>query len=98
MEVVKKMDRVILHCDLNGFYASGEFADEETRKPMVGGDAKARISRQNEAAKIRHCNGGTLYQVRKMSDLLVLPPIMHLCALQSNKPFMCVTALCGKSD
>ena len=93
MEVVKKMDRVILHCDLNGFYASVESLslDEETRKkPMVvGGDAKSRhgiVLAKNEAAKkYGIVTAETLYQARKKCpDLLVLPPHHALYAHYSK--------------
>lgn len=93
MEVVKKMNRVILHCDLNGFYASVESLslDEETRKkPMVvGGDAKSRhgiVLAKNEAAKkYGIVTAETLYQARKKCpDLLVLPPHHALYAHYSK--------------
>lgn len=81
------MDRVILHCDLNGFYASVESLslDEETKKRpvVVGGDAQSRhgiVLAKNEAAKkYGIVTAETLYQAqKKCPELLILPPHHNL--------------------
>ena len=76
------MDRTILHCDCNGFYASVECAlrPELRNVPMaVGGDRESRhgiILAKNELAKkydIRTAE--TIYQaLKKCPELVVVPP------------------------
>ena len=76
------MDRVILHCDMNSFYASIELLDhpEYRNVPMaVSGDPASRhgiILAKNEPAKkygIRTAE--TVWQAkRKCPNLVLLPP------------------------
>ena len=76
------MDRIILHCDCNGFYASVELmAHPQLRdKPMaVGGSEKLRhgiILAKNEIAKRYGVKTAeTIWQAkRKCPDLVLLPP------------------------
>lgn len=76
------MDRTILHCDMNGFYASVELLDypQLADKPMaVCGDPKNRhgiILAKNEIAKsFGVVTAETLWQARKKCpDLRVVPP------------------------
>lgn len=79
------MERTILHCDLNAFYASVEclFRPELKQVPMaVGGDAQSRrgiILAKNELAK--RCGVVTaenIWQARqKCPELVVVPPQHH---------------------
>ena len=79
------MERTILHCDLNNFYASVECRDrpELARVPVVvGGDARTRhgiVLAKNELAKgygIRTAE--TLWQAyQKCPSLVVVPPRME---------------------
>lgn len=80
------MDRILLHCDLNSFYASVELlALPELRssgKPVaVCGDPAARhgiILAKNEAAKVFGVNTAeTVWQARKKCPNLVLLPSHH---------------------
>ena len=76
------MDRVILHCDMNGFFASVELLDypQLKDKPMaVGGSPENRhgiILAKNEIAKkYGVVTAETLWQARKKCpDLQVVPP------------------------
>lgn len=76
------MDRVILHCDLNGFYASVECRSNPTLRqvPMaVGGDAASRhgiILAKNELAKACGVKTAeTIWQAKqKCPDLVIVPP------------------------
>ncbi len=76
------MDRTILHCDCNGFYASVECALDPQLKnvPMaVGGSAEDRhgiILAKNELAKKYNIKTAeTLWQARrKCPDLVIVPP------------------------
>ncbi len=77
------MDRVILHCDLNSFYASVELLSlprlRESGKPVaVCGDPKSRhgvILAKNEAAKAFGVKTAeTVWQARKKCPELVLLP------------------------
>lgn len=76
------MDRTILHCDLNGFYASVECVlNPELRNvPMaVGGDEESRhgiILAKNELAKKFNIQTAeTIWQAKKKCpDLVVVPP------------------------
>ncbi len=78
-------DRVILHCDLNGFYASVEALShpELKDKPMaVGGSPENRhgvILAKNELAKKQGVlTGEAIWQaMRKCPDLCVVPPNHH---------------------
>jgi len=76
------MDRTILHCDLNSFFASVELLDRPDLwdKPVaVAGDPDARhgiILAKNEAAKAYQIKTAeTVWQARrKCPDLVLLPP------------------------
>lgn len=76
------MDRVILHCDMNGFYASVELLDRPdlADKPMaVCGDPESRhgiILAKNELAKgFGVVTAETIWQARKKCpDLQLVPP------------------------
>ena len=78
------MDRVILHCDLNSFYASVELLDhpELKDKPVaVCGDPESRhgiILAKNERAKgYRVQTAETVWQARRKCPNLVLLPAHH---------------------
>lgn len=78
------MDRVILHCDMNSFFASVELLErpELRDKPVaVCGDPGARhgiILAKNEAAKrYRIQTAETIWQARKKCPELVLLPAHH---------------------
>ena len=87
------MDRTILHCDLNGFYASVEcIGRPELRAvPMaVGGDPESRhgiILAKNELAKRRGVvTAETIWQARrKCPELVVVPPHHDRYAEYSEK-------------
>ncbi len=76
------MDRTILHCDCNGFYASVEclLHPELKNVPMaVGGDIESRhgiILAKNELAKKYHIQTAeTIWQAkRKCPELKIVPP------------------------
>ncbi|MBO5035078.1 MAG: DNA polymerase IV, partial [Oscillospiraceae bacterium] len=77
-------DRVILHCDLNSFYASVELLDypERRDKPVaVCGDPESRhgiILAKNEAAKkFKVQTAETVWQARKKCPDLILLPAHH---------------------
>ncbi len=86
-------DRTILHCDLNGFFASvEELTHPEVKgKPMaVGGDPKSRkgiILAKNELAKkFNVTTGETIWQAkRKCPDLIILPAHRDLYEFYSQK-------------
>lgn len=78
------MDRTILHCDLNGFYASVELRDkpELQDKPVaVCGDPESRhgiILAKNEAAKkFQVKTAETIWQARRKCPDLILLPAHH---------------------
>ncbi len=79
------MERTILHCDLNNFYASVECRDrpELAKVPLVvGGDVKARhgiVLAKNEIAKGYGIQTAeTLWQAyQKCPSLVVVPPRMQ---------------------
>ncbi len=78
------MDRVILHCDCNGFFASVECALNPELKdvPMaVGGDQEARhgiILAKNELAKKYNIQTAeTIYSAKKKCPNLVIVPPRH---------------------
>lgn len=78
------MDRVILHCDLNSFFASVELLDYPhlRDKPVaVCGDPESRhgiILAKNEAAKaFRVQTAETVWQARKKCPNLILLPSHH---------------------
>ena len=76
------MQRVILHCDMNNFYASVEcMLDMSLRgKPVaVGGDVENRhgiiLAKNYEAKKYGIATGEALWQARqKCKDLVIVPP------------------------
>lgn len=75
------MDRTILHCDLNGFYASVEclYQPELKSVPMaVGGNVENRhgiILAKNEIAKgFGIVTAETVWQAKKKCPELVLVP------------------------
>lgn len=78
------MERTILHCDLNGFYASVELRDRPDLwdKPVaVCGDPESRhgiILAKNEAAKrFQVKTAETIWQARKKCPGLILLPAHH---------------------
>ena len=87
------MDKVILHCDLNNFYASVEclLNPDLADVPMaVGGDAKERhglILAKNELAKsCKVLTAEPVWQARKKCpQLLVVLPHYDLYALYSRR-------------
>lgn len=82
IDEVKIMSRVILHCDLNSFFASVELLDKpELRNKCVavGGDEKARqgivLAKNDNAKKYGVTTGETLWTAKmKCPQLIVLPP------------------------
>jgi len=87
------MERTILHCDCNGFYASVECAQKPQLKnvPMaVGGSAEERqgiILAKNELAKKYNIKTAeTIWQAkRKCPDLVIVPPRHNLYEEYSKK-------------
>jgi len=78
------MDRIILHCDLNSFYASVELLDHpelKDRPTAVCGDPESRhgiILAKNEAAKAFGIKTAeTIWQARKKCPDLMLLPAHH---------------------
>ena len=78
------MDRVIFHCDLNGFYASVEclYNPEIREKPVaVCGSVEERhgivLAKNEVAKKFKIKTGEAIWQARqKCPDLVVVPPHM----------------------
>ena len=87
------MDRVILHCDANSYYASVEclYTPEIREKPVaVGGSEEARhgiILTKNALAKARGVKTGeAIWQAReKGPDLVCVPPDFPLYVRFSGK-------------
>ena len=87
------MDRIILHCDLNGFYASVELLSHPDLRevPMaVCGDPASRhgiILAKNEPAKrFGIQTAETIWQAKKKCpDLVLLPPHHDLYRVYSKK-------------
>lgn len=78
------MDRTILHCDMNGFYASCELLDhpELAGSPMaVCGDPESRhgiiLAKNEEAKKYGIKTAETLWQARKKCPQLAVVPPHH---------------------
>ena len=78
------MDRTILHCDLNSFFASVELLDHpelQSQPVAVCGDPEARhgiILAKNEAAKrYKVQTAETIWQARRKCPNLVLLPAHH---------------------
>ena len=76
------MERTILHCDLNGFYASVEalYHPEFRDRPLaVGGNVEDRhgiiLAKNEPAKKYRIMTGETLAEARcKCPELVIIPP------------------------
>ena len=86
------MDRIILHCDLNSFYASVELRDHPDLRGVptaVCGDPSSRhgiILAKNEAAKKYGVQTAeTIWQARKKCPGLVLLPPHHSLYRQVSK-------------
>ena len=86
------MDRIILHCDLNSFYASVELRDHPDLRDVptaVCGDPSSRhgiILAKNEAAKKYGVQTAeTIWQARKKCPGLVLLPPHHSLYRQVSK-------------
>ncbi len=78
------MDRVILHCDLNSFFASVELLDypELRDRPVaVCGDPQSRhgiiLAKNEPAKKFKVQTAETVWQARKKCPQLVLLPAHH---------------------
>ena len=92
-EEVVSVDRIILHCDLNGFYASVELLSHPDLRevPMaVCGDPASRhgiILAKNEPAKrFGIQTAETIWQAKKKCpDLVLLPPHHDLYRVYSKK-------------
>ena len=92
-EEVVSVDRIILHCDLNGFYASVELLSHPDLRevPMaVCGDPASRhgiILAKNEPAKrFGSQTAETIWQAKKKCpDLVLLPPHHDLYRVYSKK-------------
>lgn len=88
-----KDDRTILHCDLNGFFASVEelLHPEVKGKPMaVGGDPKSRkgviLAKNEQAKQFGVSTGETIWQAkRKCPDLIILPSHHDIYEIYSQK-------------
>ena len=77
-------ERVILHCDLNSFFASVELLDKPTLRDVpvaVCGDPKSRhgiiLAKNEPAKKMGVKTAETLWQARKKCPVLVLLPPHH---------------------
>lgn len=77
-------ERVILHCDLNSFFASVELLDKPTLRDMpvaVCGDPKSRhgiiLAKNEPAKKMGVKTAETLWQAQKKCPALVLLPPHH---------------------
>ena len=75
------MDRVILHCDLNSFYASVELLDhpELREKPVaVCGDPESRhgiiLAKTEPAKRFQVRTAETIWQARRKCPQLILLP------------------------
>ena len=87
------MQRIILHCDLNNFFASATLAFNPTLKGLpvaICGDAKKRhgivLAKNNVAKKFGVLTAETIWEAqRKCSDLIVLSPDFALYESVSKK-------------
>ena len=87
------MDRVILHCDLNSFYASVELLDRPEMKKLpvaVCGDPSSRhgiiLAKNDPAKRFGVQTAETIWQARKKCpELLLLPPHHRLYREYSRK-------------
>ncbi len=76
--------RIILHCDLNSFYASVELLDKPALwevPVVVGGDPEARhgvvLAKNDPAKRYGIKTGESLYEARKKAPCLVVLPPHH---------------------
>ncbi len=89
------MDRIILHCDLNNFYASVECLMKPELKDVpvaVGGDSDKRhgvVLAKNELAKKKGIRtGDVIWEAkRKEPELVVVPPHFELYTKYSKQVF-----------
>ena len=86
------MDRVILHCDMNSFFASVELLDHPELKDVpvaVSGDADTRhgiiLAKNEPAKKYGIKTAETIWQARKKCPSLVLLPSHHDKYREYNK-------------
>ncbi|MBQ5764934.1 MAG: DNA polymerase IV [Clostridia bacterium] len=87
------MDRVILHCDLNNFFASATLAGNPTLKTLpvaICGDAKKRhgivLAKNTVAKSFGVLTAETIWEAkRKCPDLVTLPPNYKLYEELSKK-------------
>ena len=86
------MDRIILHCDLNSFYASVELRDHPDLRgapTAVGGDPSSRhgitLAKNEAAKKYGVQTAETIWQARKKCPGLVLLPPHHSLYRQVSK-------------
>ena len=87
------MDRIILHCDLNGFYASVELLSHPDLRevPMaVCGDPASRpgitLAKNEPAQRLGIQTAETIWQAKnKCPDLVLLPPHHDLYRVYSKK-------------
>jgi len=87
------MDRIILHSDLNNFYASAEMTRNEALRGLpiaVAGDTEMRhgivLAKSYEAKRFGVATGDTLWQAKlKCPDIRFVPPDFELyCRLASQ--------------
>jgi len=87
------MDRIILHCDLNGFYASVELLNRPDLQDVpvaVCGDPSSRhgiiLAKNEPAKKFGIQTAETIWQAKKKCpDLVLLPPHHDLYRIYSRK-------------
>ncbi|MBR6807345.1 MAG: DNA polymerase IV [Clostridia bacterium] len=87
------MDRIILHSDLNNFYASAEAARDPSLRGLpiaVAGDEEARhgivLAKSYEAKKFGVSTGDTLWQAKlKCPDIKFIPPDFELYSRISHE-------------
>ena len=87
------MDRIILHSDLNNFYASAEAARDPSLRGIpiaVAGDEEARhgivLAKNYEAKRFGVSTGDTLWQAKlKCPDIKFIPPDFELYSRLSHE-------------
>ena len=80
------MERIILHSDLNNFYATAEAARDPSLRGLpiaVAGDKEQRhgivLAKSYEAKKFGVATGDTLWQAKlKCPDIIFIPPDFEL--------------------
>ena len=90
---VKSVQRIILHCDLNNFFASATLAFNPTLKGLpvaICGDAKKRhgivLAKNNIAKNFGVLTAETIWEAqRKCADLIILSPDFALYESISKK-------------